>query len=194
MSKPKSTMVTSSYIAMEIRTDIRNISTIPSSITIPANRHRIYPYNTESDTSMKAGRDITFNVDATKYPLVFKAYRTPETDITIKYNKSRDKSKGTIVKISKFKIDMMIGGWWKGNIKVTPTCSGDKGLCDSITKLDFQSVATQWSSIYHSTTMNNPVEMKNQAPSVQVNNQPWNVKLHFSNLDKLTGIGKRSSA
>ncbi|MGR5079389.1 hypothetical protein [Photobacterium swingsii] len=189
----KSANVINSAIAFELRIDRRLAAKLPPSITIPASSHRVQRYATETDTAMLAGRDVTFEIDKNRYPLVFEVARTPQSDIEIKYNKIKHAGK-TITEETKFKIDMMIGGWWEGHVAITPTCRGDKHLCDSISNVAIQSLAAHWNTVFHDTKIGKTVKLLNQSPSVQVNGQDWKIKVDFSNLDRIPhNVSKRSA-
>ncbi|MEZ8741580.1 hypothetical protein AB6E21_16230 [Photobacterium swingsii] len=180
----KHTKVTESYLAFQFRVNTKNAALLPDKVIIPASSHLIQPYAENSDRSMLAGRDITFYIDKTKYPTVFDVKRTPQSDITIHYNRVRDAGK-TIQKETLFKIDMMVGAWWSGHLSITPSCQGDQYLCGSISNIAIQSVAANRNTTYHDTMLNNVVKMKNIAPSTQINDQDWKIKVDFSNLDRI---------
>ncbi|MGF1834975.1 hypothetical protein [Photobacterium sanguinicancri] len=189
----KFTEVTDSYLAFEFRVDRRMAAQLPDSVIIPASSHCVERYATETDTAKLAGRDLTFNIDKTKYPMVFDVKRTPQSDITINYNKARDGNK-TITKETLFKIDMMIGAWWKGHLAITPTCAGDAHVCNSISKISIPDVAPHWSQRYHDTVFGKTVKLENQAASQQVNAADWKIKVDFSNMDRIPATqGKRKA-
>lgn len=189
----KETRVVNSYLAFEFRVARKMATAIPDSVIIPASSHLVERYGTETDRNPLTGRDITFNIDKTKYPMVFNVKRTPQSDITINYNRKRDGHK-TVTKETLFKIDMMVGGWWDGHVAITPTCTGDKHLCGSISNIAIQSLAAHWNTIFHNTKLGKPVKLLNQAPSSAVSDQDWKIKVDFSNLNKIPATqAKRSS-
>lgn len=189
----KDTKVIENHLALEFRINRIFQASVPDYVVIPEDIHLIRRYAAgQTGGEPLKGRDIKINIDKSRYPMVFEVKRTPYSDISVFYNKIRD-GKKTITKESLFKIDVMVGGWWTGGLTITPTCSGDKMLCDSISKLTFDDVAKHFNREF-STTLNKPIVMLNAANDVQVNDRDWKVKIDFDNLHKIPAMKTKRSA